>query len=168
MLVIFLIFIFFLMISTCRRDIESLPGELPDVGLTETETNSRIQLTVPEGLGNSYKNRDALNIIVNVVSNDQIIFGTDFGARIFTYENEAWKEIENRAIYTNPSKILLSTARDDPFKLGLAGIAPYVDGLSEEIPIRIFLIGNIYQNGKETDRKTGAYIDVVLSPSGYE
>jgi hypothetical protein len=135
---------------------------VPDIGLPDSEMNTRIRLQAPDGW-NTLKIGDVVGIDVEVISDDQIAFSHDYGAKIFIYEDQEWREIPNLMKYPD-GYLLLTDARGDVFKKGVASVAPVLPKTDKAVLMRIILIGNIYRNGQITTEQTAAYIDLELKP----
>lgn len=74
-----------------------------------------------------------------------------------------WKEIENYMEYPQ-GNIVIESRRTSPLNIGDAIIYPHLPDQTEGVKLRIFIIGNIYEDGNITSEKTGAYIDIDLEP----
>jgi hypothetical protein len=155
-----LIFIFMILVSGCNQA-SKLP-QTPDLGIPANEFNSRVRLIAPYGL-NNFKINDSVNLSVEVISNDQIMFRTDYGARIFELQDHAWVEVPNLTTYPE-GYYLLFPSKGDPFKQGVASVFPVLKDQNQPVRLRIVIIGNIYREGQMTDEQTAGYIDVVLKP----
>lgn len=135
---------------------------MPDVGIPSTEFNKKIQLTVPETI-NTFKTKESINVVIKVISSDQIRFKSDYGVRLFVYEDTKWEEIGNDENYP-AGNIILSSADNDAFKNGATVIWPHLPDTTKPVTIRIILIGNVYRGGKMTNEVTAGYIDVNVKP----
>ena len=59
----------------------------------------------------------------------------------------------------------MKPSKGDPYKTLGAVIYPIIENTDEPINLRVVITGNIFRDGKQTDTKVGAYIDVTLYPS---
>lgn len=152
-----------LIISGC---VNKLPDEIPDIGVSADEINTRVDLLGPFIDNNTVKNHDLVDITVRVVTQDKIVFSKDYGARIFTYEQDKWVEIKNDMIFSEsiPDQVILPLPEGNLFPFGNAAVSPYIENLKRSIPIRIILVGNLVSEGKVTEEKTAGYIDLTLTP----
>jgi hypothetical protein len=144
----------------CEDRTELAP--MPDVGIPVVEMNTRIHLQAPDGW-NSFKIGDVVGIDVEVISDDQIAFSHDYGAKIFIYEDQEWREIPNFMKYPE-GNMILTQANGNYFKHGGVELDPIFPDGSKSVVIRVILIGNIYRNGQITNEQTAAFIDLKLKP----
>jgi hypothetical protein len=151
-----------LLIASCK-DKPSIPaGVMPDIGIPPEEMNTKMHLTVPDGW-NTFKIGDHVGLNVEVTSEDQIVFPPDFGARMFIYGNNQWKEVANFMTYPDGS-IVLSPSNGNPFNDGATDVVPILPDTEKPATLRIILVGDVYRDGQVTSEKTAAYIDVNLTP----
>lgn len=134
----------------------------PDVGIPEAEMNRQFHLDAPLGW-NDFKIGESVVLRVDVVSDNQITFRSDYGARVFILENQQWVEISNLMEYPEGS-FILSPSKGDPSMHAAASLFPDLPDTKKAVTIRIVLIGNIYRNGETTDERTGTFIDFKLRP----
>jgi len=154
---------FLLSISGCKNK-PVIPEELlSTLGIPASEINTRLRLTAPDSL-NTHKPEDIITLTVEAISDDQVIFPNDFGARMFIYESSKWIEVKNFMGYPPGGTFLLSKTADPFHRQLLASVSPILSDPGKATTVRIFLIGNIYRNGKATDEKTSGYIDFNLIP----
>jgi hypothetical protein len=143
----------------CEKKTEMSAELLSELGVPASEINTRLNLSAPAGL-NTQKVGDIISIIVKVTSEDQVAFAKDFGARMFVNSNQKWIEVQNFMGYQD-TKTLLSR-KDGEF--GEADLSPVLPDPLKATTVRIFLVGNIFRDGKVTDQKTAGYIDINLTP----
>ena len=135
---------------------------MPEIGISENEINTCINLDVPPGW-NTYKIGKDIGISVDVISNEQIAFQRDYGAKIYILKEKEWAEVSNIMKYPE-GYVLLSRSNGDPFKQGTAVVFPVIPESDKAVTVRIILIGNIYRDGQISDEQTAGYIDVELKP----
>jgi|RhiMetdeSRZDD1v2_1073273.scaffolds.fasta_scaffold49361_1 hypothetical protein len=133
----------------------------PAIG-TYIQIGKYLEVTAPNGW-NSFKTDDSISLEVRNISDGQITFGPDFGARIFVLTDESWVEVKNKITYKNDPLILDPSENYDPLKTGATIVQPELSDYSVPYDIRIFLIGDLIENGK-AERKVSSYIDLKLSP----
>ena len=117
---------------------------------------------MPETI-NTFKTKESINLVIKVISSDQIWFKSDYGVRLFVYEDAKWDEVGNDENYPT-GNIILSPADNDAFKNGATVIWPRLPDSTKPVTIRIILVGNVYRDGKMTNEVTAGYIDVNLKP----
>ncbi len=132
----------------------------PDIGI-EIQ-NSFLEITAPDGW-NSFKTDEAISLEVRNISKYQITSGPDFSARIFVLADEKWIEVKNKARYQYQLFTLEPTKNYDPLKTVAIGVRPDLSDYSVTTNIRIFLIGTLMDNGKES-KKVASFIDLILKP----
>ena len=150
----------------CAKKTTFPENGMPAIGVPIADMNTKLQILSPAGFNNTYKNNDPLSLIVKVVTDDQVAFTPDFGARMFIYQNEKWEEVKNTEEYSQDMSqyTIYSNAKDNPFEDGDPILCPSISNLPKTAPLRVIIIGNIYKDGKVTDTKTAGYIDLVLKP----
>jgi len=127
----------------------------PDIG-ADLQKDKYLAIFAPEGW-NSFKTDDTVTLDVQNISENRITAAPDFGARIFIRTDNGWVEVKNKMGYKNkPFSV-------DPRKLAATMVIPELPDYSVPYDIRIFLVGELIENGKEA-RKVGSYIDIKLGP----
>jgi len=152
--------LFCIMVSGCG----SFGAAAPDVGVLESELNTRLELVVPDGW-NSYTTDDEIGMVINNISDEPILFDHYFGARLFFLQDNQWVETENAMTFMNMDAILLEpNAELDFHKKHPAVVHPALPDLGKKYTLRIYLIGNVCKDGQPTSTKTAVYIDLDLKP----
>lgn len=150
-----------LMLTTAcvlQPDVENVP----DVDIPVDELNSQVSVFAPKGW-NTFKINDPIELEIYVTGNEKIIFPPDFGIKTFLYDNGEWIEVvETVPITYPPGDVILPPSNGNPFMTGVARSFPILSDASEPTLLRIFVFGHIYRDGKATDEKVGAYVDVIL------
>lgn len=144
----------------------SLPkNETPDIGIPKEVMNTVFQVSAPKAL-NTFNIGDEVTLEVKVVSSEQVAFERDMGARMFIFDANQWIEVQNSVSYDylEPKDYVFVPYADNPFNLGMAVIEPVLQNTSKAMTVRIFLVGSIYQDGRKTNEKAAAYVDVNLRP----
>jgi hypothetical protein len=153
-----------LVLTSCRT---KLPDGLSDIGVPMREINSRLHLWI-YGAGDSIykiKNNESMLVGVDVKTKDHIAFARDYGVRLFLKEDNKWIEIKNETTYDiSLPEMVIIPAEGYLVKDGAAGVTPYYPSLKKETLLRIVIVGKVVQNGKVTEEKTAAFIDVYLEP----
>lgn len=135
---------------------------MPEIGIPANEMNTKIRISAPEGW-NTYKTNDDISLDIKIISEEEIAFPSNYGARLFTRRNHEWIEIANLTHY--PEGIFLLVPYDNkPFNIGATSVFPILSDPSEPITIRIILVGNVFKDGQVTDEVTAGYVDVDLKP----
>lgn len=140
--------------------------EMPDIGVPEREINTRLRLSAPDGW-NTFLIGDAVSLAVEVITNDQIAFPYDYGAKMYVNEENQWEEIGNFMKYPN-GFLVLSSANGSKIKIGDAGVDPVLPETNKAVTLKVVLIGYFYRDGQITNDKTAAYIDIQLKPKSSE
>jgi hypothetical protein len=133
----------------------------PDIGLPiPAPSDSYLELTAPKGW-NTFKTGESITLMVNNISDKQIVVDQDFGARIFVFKNDSWVEIGNKGIYADGPVIILEPNKDfSPEKIGAAFVLP---DISVSSYLKIFILGSVFENEKKTEDVV-SYIDIELTP----
>jgi hypothetical protein len=140
---------------------ETLSIPTPDIGI-DVQNGKHLEVTAPNGW-NSFKTNKPISLEIRNISKEQIILDQSFGARIFVRTEDQWIEVKNKEIYENDQITLVPDENHDPLKTASTFIRPDLADYSTETYIRIFVIGTLIENGKETN-KVASYIDVNLNP----
>lgn len=139
----------------------------PDVGMPIQEMNKRIMFRTPDEL-NNFKTNNIILLEVslkNKDSQDQVAFKSDFGARLFILQDGKWVEVKNEVTYKQGDGYLFLPTPKNTYPYWVPGVKPALPNPNQAISIRIYVIGFICKDGKVTEEKTGAYLDVDLSGS---
>ncbi len=159
-----LVSIIIIVLSSCRSPTSSPPKftiPMSDIG-ADVQKNKYLQIIAPEGW-NSFKTDESVSLDVRNVSEKPIAFGPDLGARIFVYTDKEWIEVGNKMIYENDPLTLDPSDNWYADKTASAIVLPDLPDYSVQCNIRIFVIGDLMENGKES-KKVGSYIDLRLDP----
>ena len=152
-----------MMLAACSQDSTKLipTDEMPDVGIPTESLNKNIYLRAPDEW-NDFKTESFIRILVNVATEDAIIFPYNFGVRIFIFDN-GWTEIENTGTYLSLDNITIAPGMDF-LSGGIVTLMPDLDDYSQPVLLRVFVIGNILRDEKMTGEVVGSYItsDVEL------
>jgi hypothetical protein len=162
-----LIIIMVVSLSACVKQPTSVPSDkVPGFDISIKEMNNKLKIISPIGLHNSFKNDQDLSLYLTVISDDQMAFKTDFGAKIFVFQDNQWVEVENRVDYPGEKTqyFSLSPAKGNPAEGASIILRPYKPGLNSVVPMRAIVVGYIMKNGDVTDEKTYGYIDLELKP----
>jgi len=147
---------------SCAINLAEQPSiATPAIG-KDIQIGKYLEVTAPKGW-NSFKTDDSISLEVRNVSEGQITFGPDFGARIFVLSDQGWTEVKNKITYKNDPVTLGPTENYDPLKTGATIVQPELLDSSVPYDIRIFLVGDLIENGKESS-KVSSYIDLKLNP----
>lgn len=155
--IIFVLCVLVLLLGAC----ESKPDLPPEFDFPQEEINTRVKLSAPAGW-NTFKIHNRVELLIEVVSDDQIAF--DFDARMFIYKDNQWIEVENVPTTYPEEKQILSPARGDHNKVGMASVYPILPDPAYPVKLRLVVVGNIVRDGQITEEQTAAYIDIELKP----
>ena len=138
------------MVTAGYREVKLTTTEaFPDVGIPAGEMNEKIVVLAPEAT-NNFQTTESIDLAIEVISDDQILFGYDYGARMFIFEKGEWVEVPNFVNYPD-GKVLLTNSQNDPFKRGYTFVSPIFSDSSKPVTLRIIVIGNIYRDEQITD-----------------
>lgn len=155
-------------ISTgCNHNLLIPMDNIPNLGIPIDQFNIIINTkTVSPSNSKYFKFGETIYLDIHPLSDETIAFDTDFGHQIFRFEDDQWIEIDNLMIYPPiQGYFYLSPDSKDPFsKIARSAVSPNIQNSTEAMIIRIFTIGYIYRDGKVTNEKTGAWVDVNLVP----
>ncbi len=155
--------------------------QIPDIGVSSKFLNHYLEIrTVPDF--NEFKFNES--IVLDVMAQTDVEVKVNFGdTRIFMFDGEVndWREIKDKGFSgtgifrdidlfpeysSKPPDILLSTTcvsiQCKPVET--FGIDPDIPNDGKPVDILVVVVGNIYENGIMTDKKTGAYVIFTLKP----
>jgi hypothetical protein len=153
-----------IIVSSCGSATDSEEPPLiptPDIGI-EVQANRYLEVTAPDGW-NSFKSNESISLMIRNISKQEIAAGPDFGAKIFLRTDDRWIEVKNKTVYLNDGFILEPDENFDPLKIAAIFVLPDLPNYSTTAYIRIYVVGNLSENGKET-KKVASYIDLELKP----
>jgi hypothetical protein len=137
--------------------------EMPEIGVPSGYINTIVKVDAPKGY-NDFKLNKPFAIEVTSISNDQIIFQSDLGARLFYLNDNQWVETTNlNGIYPDGT-LIFPKSRSYPDNTAGTTVFPNLPKTKQAVTVRVVVIGNIYKDGQATDQKTAAYVDVTLYP----
>jgi hypothetical protein len=153
-------------VSCNNKSTTTSPNDFQLYGILPEELNTRVRITAPVGLGNTYRNNSPLSLIIEVISDDQIAFSKDFGARIYIYDHDMWIEIKNNMEYAEETEngYILSPIKADHSNSGIVNLAPFYPDISQKLQMKIIISGHVYKDGQITSQITGGFINLTLKP----
>jgi len=155
------IFILLILFTSCSSKSAT---NLPDIDISVNDLNTKIILDAPSGW-NTFKNGETVTLSIINDSESVIVFDADFGTRVFVYGGEKWVEKEDQITSFYDDEIIVYPISLDPIgNMESTVIRTELDNPKKQNTMRIFVIGNLYENGIKTEETTGAYIDVILKP----
>jgi len=150
------------LVTACKAKPTIPTDAMPDIGIPAEEMNTKMEITAPDGW-NTNKIGDHIGLNVGVISEDQISFPPDYGARMFIFQNGQWNEVANFMTYPGGS-IVVSPRNGNYLNDEATDVLPILSDVKTPVTLRIILVGSIYRDGKVTAEKTAGYIDVNLTP----
>jgi hypothetical protein len=158
-----LVSIVIIFLSSCRSANSPEKFTIPesDIG-ADVQKDKYLQVIAPEGW-NTFKTSEPVSLLVRNVSQNQITFDPDLGARIFIYSEKGWIEVGNKMTYENDSLTIDPSENWYADKTASTFVLPDLLDYSVQCNMRIFIIGDLMENGKAS-KKVGSYIDLRLNP----
>lgn len=116
-------------------------------------------------VGKLYEGDRDVNFSLEPTSNISVIFPSGYNIKLLSFDVEAgeWVEIKNNVQYF-PADAKYIVGKNDPakeYEYKLIGIIP---AFGKQVNLRIVLHGHAYENGIETERCAGAYLDFEFTP----
>lgn len=142
---------------------EQPPTGMPPVDIPLEVLNTEVRVFYLEGW-NTFRIDDPVALSVEVVGDEQVIFPPDFGVRMFLYSEGMWVEIEGVPTEYRGGSFVLSPSHGDPFEVGDTSVFPIVPDKGTPALLRVFVTGHVYRDGKATDERVGAFVDLTLNP----
>ncbi|MEW6403490.1 MAG: hypothetical protein AB1649_16965 [Chloroflexota bacterium] len=154
-----------ILVSSCSlmsKAAEQSAISTPDIEI-EVQNQEYLEVTAPEGW-NSYKTIEPVALLIRNISETGIVADADFGARIFLHSEDEWIEVQNKAVYPSTDPINLEPNKEfDPMKVEELIVFPDLPDDSVVSQIRIFLVGTLVRNEKESET-VATFIDMTLTP----
>jgi hypothetical protein len=152
--------------SSCSNQIKSekeiaFSKLFPDVSFNKEIQQIVVRNEINQKIGQS------IFLRLENLSSSTIVFPTDYGVKILTYSNDRklWKEIMNEGVYLPPdSHPVLKPYNEDGLRFLGIPLSPVLEDTSDEISVRIVVIGTVYEDDQATDKLLGSYTDLTLSP----
>ena len=145
--IFYLVFIFLI---ACSPQIE-VPVENPPLEIPYESLNEEIRISAAK----VENTNDIIEVKITLIGEHKVLFRPDYQNKIFIYTQGAWKEVFHTPPECKRDNILLSPAESSQFSL-----YPSLPNLEEATLLRIFFFGNIV----ETEKRVGAYVDVIINP----
>jgi hypothetical protein len=155
-----LLLLFAIIVSGCQAANNAPPDMVLNLGVTKTEVNTRLKLTAPDKW-NDLNGGLPLGLLIDNVSDGDIEFDPKNGVKLFVYEDDQWKEIDNIMDYPE-GKFTLTPSKGDFFKMFNINLFPDLPVNTTVSSLRIVIIGKVVDQPAEDSQMTGAYIDISL------
>lgn len=158
--VYFLVFVLLMLLPACSK---SLPGDLPDFGISsdELEFNTFIKVTAPKQL-NSYRSGDSVALEIENLSEYEWGFNITKDILIYYEDDEKWKKVSDKMIHLGATELTLEPSGNFPSDKQVFGVLPNIEP-NRPTHLRIIIIGHRLTDKKEKQSK-GTFLDVYLRP----
>jgi hypothetical protein len=129
--------------------------------------NKYFQIYLDSANPKNLKMGDDIIIAFRNLTNQEVLFSVGFGIRLFIINDNKWVEIINDADYYGKGALLESSKSQQAILGGfVTSIRPalplnFVEA-NPLLKLRIFVIGELMNNGQKTGIPVGAYLDVTL------
>jgi hypothetical protein len=131
------------------------------------EMNKEIRFFIIEDDGqDKFRIGDSVNLGLENKSRDRVVFPSDYGIRIYTYDQNyaKWTEVTNKENYYPPGNTQISPKGVDVPGIIVVTFLPDLPITSDAVELRVVIIGTVYKDDAPTDEEVGAYIDITLQP----
>jgi hypothetical protein len=146
-----------LFLTACSPQI-SAPATSPSLEIPFETLDEEIRISAPK-LQNSFRLNDIIELKIEIIGENKILFRPDYQNKIFIYTQENWTEVFHTPPECKRDNILLAPAESSYFSA-----YPALPDLEEATILRIYFFGNIAQDGEATGKRVGGYTDVLLRP----
>jgi hypothetical protein len=154
----YLLCITILLLASCNTVQQDHTSTFPGIAVPIENFNTIIQLEDSPQLLNTHKNGGDLDILVNNLSDEAVIFPENYGLKLFTNENNKWVEVPNNS-YNAGVSFRLPPQKEYPLG-ALVSVLPYIAGLETPVTIRVIVIGH----QEKSNLQVGAYLDIKIDP----
>ena len=135
------------------------------ISIPYDDLNDMLRLTIPRGL-DDFKIGNSIDVELVNDSRDIILFSSDFGINLFTYDvtTDKWVEIKNLVEYLPVGDYELHPMSNDSLDGPVISVYPELQDFTQSITIRVLIVGEVIREGTPTNVFAGSYIDITLSP----
>lgn len=129
------------------------------------EMNQKIRFFIIKDDGqDKFRIGDSATLGLENKSRDRVVFPSDYGIRIYTYEQNIakWTEVRNKDNYFPPGNTQISPKGTDTPGIIVVTFFPDIPMTWEAVELRVVIIGTVYEDNIPTDEEVGAYIDITL------
>jgi len=156
----FLVFVLLILLPACSK---SLPGDMPDLGISsdELEFNTFIKVTAPKQF-NSYRSGDSVTLEIENLSEYEWSFNILKDILIYYEDDEKWKKVSDKMIHIGATELTLEPSGTFPSDKQVFGVLPNIEP-NRPTNLRIIVIVHGQTDKKERQSK-GAFVDVFLRP----
>jgi hypothetical protein len=161
-IIIILMFVYLVLgISACAFQAKSQVETLPGVDLADSHINAKFHLFAQPTNGNAFQNNQIFFIHLDNLSNQNIVFPSDYAVKMFSKVGSEWKSVFNMTTYANKNDHILFP--QESFGLETA-VMPYIPQLARPTLVRVLVIGTVYDGDQPTNDLEAAYCDITLNP----
>lgn len=111
----------------------------------------------------SYKSDGGVDLFLESLTDSSVVFPSGFNIQIFKFENNEWHVEENEGQYL-PLDAKYIIGKNDPVFEFDRKVIPIDPVVSTKTPLRVALYGHVYENQVETQKCSGAFVDIVVAP----
>lgn len=153
----------FMLISTflCMAIISCGFKEENLVNIESSYTNQQILLKVA-GILNSFKTDDPIFLELYYNTSKEIIFPSNYNLRIFYKNSDEWIEIKEKPTQRFPGEDIVFSPTQPMSYAESVVLAPDLPNKLEKYHLRIYVVGNMNEEGKII--QVTAYTEIELSP----
>jgi hypothetical protein len=127
------------------------------------DLNQSLELVLPEG--SSISTNESFTLLLFNRSNRLIQFTRDHSVRAFIPMNGGgWIEVPNRMRYLGEGEILAPKGETLSNYVTFVGLQPEYPPMEAPFVLRVFVSGQILEQGEPTGERAGAYIDLEILP----
>lgn len=133
-----------------------------DITSFGTSINTKVSVFAPKGW-NNYEIGSPVNIVINVIGKEPVIFPNDYNITVYKKENQSWIKVDLEEVHYLDGDRLLEPSQGDVAHYGSLMLIPI---LPDNIPvlIRVVVLGNSYSDGKKSNLLVYGYTDIWIYP----
>jgi len=145
-------------------NVNKLPSDFPVQEIPTENINTFLEIYIPYGWNDFIIGSPIAIEVINI--GDEIISApVGFNIQCYSYSDSKWNLIQKKKIERMDGHLILRPSNGNPLKTSAVVIFPIIKNASDPIQLRIVITGNIFRDGKPTDIRVGAFIDVTLYSS---
>jgi len=124
--------------------------------------NTKLEFIALDSEDDPYKIGTSVKLGLKNLSENRIIFPSDYGLQLYTFQNGEWIRVDNKAQYFPEGNTQISPEGPDLPGQTTIGFFPDLIDMGKSTSLRVVIQGIVYEGDNPTDEEASAYIDIIL------
>lgn len=124
--------------------------------------NSKLEFIALDSKADPYKIGTSISLGLKNLSKNRIIFPSDYGLQLYTYQDDEWIRVDNVMQYFPEGNRQISPEGPDSPGQTAIGFFPKLIDMGKPISLRVVIQGIVYEGDNPTNEAASAYIDIIL------